>query len=51
MKTYITPITALERVTNLFAICEPSLGDSPIKGDAPGISGGGTTMAPRRKVY
>ncbi len=48
MKTYITPETIETRVNSLFAICEPSPGPD-IKGDAPGISGGGTTMAPGRQ--
>lgn len=52
MKTYITPETIETKVNSLFAICEPSLGNSQITGDAPGIAGGGTSMAPRReKVF
>ena len=49
MKTYITPETIETRVNSLFAICEPSPGSSQITGDAPGIEGGGTTMAPGRQ--
>ena len=54
MKKYITPETAEAIVCNAFAICEPSVGSSDqknITGDAPGISGGGTQMAPGRKVF
>ena len=52
MKTYITPQTIETKVNSLFAICEPSPGSSKIVSDAPGIEGGGTTMAPRReKVF
>jgi hypothetical protein len=52
MKTYITPETTETKVNSLFAICEPSPGRSNIIKDAPGIKGGGTSMAPRReKVF
>lgn len=49
MKKYITPKTTEAIVTNLFAICEPSLGNNNIQSNAPGIEGSGTTMAPGRQ--
>ena len=51
MKTYKKPITTEEKICNLFAICEPSPGNSKITQGAGEPSGGGTEMAPGKKVF
>lgn len=47
MKTYNSPQTIKTVLYHATCICDPSPGPD-IKADAPGIWGGGTTMAPFR---
>lgn len=51
MKTYFKPETTEIRVNSLFALCDPSPSGSKITKDPGEPSGGGTEMAPGRKVF
>jgi len=51
MKKYITPNIVETPIYGAFALCDPSPGSTNIQKDAPGIEGGGTQMAPGRKVF
>lgn len=51
MKKYNTPTIITTPIYGAFALCDPSPGSTNIQKDAPGIEGGGTQMAPGRKVF